>query len=182
MENGNRLLPEQDKVDHQDHPASSEQEYFTVSEAANLLGVDRRSVLRYILVGIAGPNGQRIKLPAKLLRSKYGQEYQVGQSNLHDFMQARSSSVQDRRPVKMVSGAQLVAGELELERQHLDLQMAMQVIKDQAKEIEHLAIEKGELVGENMLLREQLCQIHARERQGLLHRLLVYLFGQRHSY
>ena len=147
------------------------------------LGVDRRSVIRYILAGIAGPQGQRIKLPAHLLKTRHGQEYQVRRSDIEEFVKFRSLSVQERRPgQKVSSGAQLVAGELELERQHLDLQLALSVIKEQAREIEHLAIEKGELAGENTMLRQRLAQMEQRQEQGVVHRFFAFLIGRRHKH
>lgn len=173
-----------DSPNQPEKPGAPEQQpdetYLTIVEAAKELEVDRRTVLRYILDGIVGPNNTRIRLDAKLISTQYGQEYQIRQSNLAAFKEIRSLPSRERTTGKP-SGAQLVAGELELERLHAeldqchrDLRMTYNLIKDQSVELERLAREAGQTAGENTLLREQL----GRSRRGVLMRICDLIFAR----
>lgn len=159
--------------DHDSSDSSTAETYLSIVEAAKELQVDRRTVLRYILDGIAGPSGTRIRLEAQLLTTQYGQEYQIGRSKLDDFKQLRQMPTRERHSRSNVSGAQLVAEELELERLHQDLRLAYELVRDQSAEIERLATRTGEFEGENRALREQL----ARSQRGLLSRVLAFLLS-----
>lgn len=166
------------------HNGQNGQTVLTVAQAAERLQVKERTIRRYIEDGIAGPQGSRIKLPARLGPVETGQEYQIGLSDLELFEQQRTQSAKERQWPAPPAAAQLVVGELEQERLHADLQRAFitidqqaEVIEHQAEEIARLAAERGRFEGENTVLRSRVAALEAECRQGILTRLFRFVLG-----
>lgn len=166
------------------HNGQNGQTILTVAQAAERLQVKERTIRRYIEDGIAGPQGSRVKLPARLVPAGSGQEYQIGMTDLELFEQQRIQSVKERQWPAPPAAAQLVVGELEQERLHSDLQRAFSTIDQQAEVIEHqakemalLAAERGRFEGENTLLRSRVTALEAECRQGILTRLFRFILG-----
>lgn len=130
---------------------------FNTVQAAKLLGVDSRTVRRYITEGIHTPAGI-VTLVARQVRTNRGQEYQVYQTDLDDFKHARDRAAtegqaagqltrhaaeesQNQNHALMTSTIQIIAGELERRNQAL-IQAQATIAQAQAT-IERLAREAG---------------------------------------
>jgi len=160
------------------------QTFFTVALVAEQLGVTTRTVRRSIELGIAGPAGSRLKLGARLVATSGGQEYQIGQTALDDFLAQRAQSVQERLTDQRLPVVHAPADE-ECECLHQHLQRTLSTIEQQAAQIasqvqtiERLAIENGKLEAENSLLRQQPVVVQG-EKPGFFSRMWRGLFGWR---
>jgi len=127
------------------------------SQAAQQLGVDSRTVRRYISEGIRSTNGAILRLQARQVRSNRGPEWQIYQTDLEDFKEERDRAAtegqaagQVTRPAEesqaLTTSIQIIAAELE--RRSLGLSQAQETI-------ERLALEAGRQAGRNEELEHE---------------------------
>jgi hypothetical protein len=83
-----------------------------------------------------------------------------------------------QRSAEQLSGAQLVAGELELERLHYDVQSHLSIIADLLNKLQETEAIAGELRGENIFLQAQLETVEARRRRGIVMKVFDLIFGE----
>ena len=156
---------------HEDGTAPSDAEganqsvAMTTAQAAVALGVDTRTVRRYITDGIRGPQGVVMKLPARQVRTKSGHEWQIQQGDLEAFMAVRDSQATEGeasshliRQEPASQGIAMAAIQMistELERRGVEMESQHAVLREAHETIERLATERGRLEGQNeLLLRE----------------------------
>jgi hypothetical protein len=143
-------------------------------QAGQQLGVDGRTVRRYIAEGIHRAGGEILYLQARQVRGKNGQEWQIYQTDLEDFQRERnrlstegqpssplSRSVQESQPLAL----QIIA--TELERRSEALALAQEAI-------ERLAREAGRYAGRNEELERECSALRIRVQE------LVQERDQRH--
>jgi hypothetical protein len=144
----------------QDTPQAAEQTVTlnTAQAAAQLGGVDPRTVRRWITVGLLTVDGTTLRLEARQVHSKRGTEYSIDQTALERFKEARDRAATEGQP----------AGQLaQPESQALALQTSIQAISDelerrgqalsQAQEtIERLALQAGREAGRSQELEREL--------------------------
>ena len=105
--------------------------------AAQQLGVDSRTVRRYIVEGIRTTGGAILRLEARQVRTNHGPEWQIYQTNLDTFKQQRDRAATEGQAAgqlmregetsqALTTSVQLLA--TELERRSLALTEAQQTI------------------------------------------------------
>jgi len=132
--------------------------------AAQQLGVDSRTVRRYIVEGIRTTGGAILRLEARQVRTNHGPEWQIYQTNLDTFKQQRDRAATEGQAAgqlmregetsqALTTSVQLLA--TELERRSLALTEAQQTI-------ERLALEAGRQTGRSEELERQLNTLQIR--------------------
>jgi chromosome segregation ATPase len=134
----------------------------STAQAAAQLGVNSRTIRRYITVGIVVA-GQIVRLQARQVRTNSGTEYQIYQTDLEQFRAERDRAATEGQAAGLVSRAeestalttsiQIIS--VELEQRNLALAEAQQTI-------ERLAREAGQHAGENAILERQLAELQKR--------------------
>jgi hypothetical protein len=143
----------------------------STAQAAQALGVDSRTVRRWITEGLRTPGGAVLRLQARAVKN--GREYQVYQSDLEDFKAARDRAAtegqaagqlarsEENQSVALTTSIQIIAAELE--RKSKALEDAQQTIERLAREAGVQAGRSEELERELAAARQQLAE---REKQA----------------
>ena len=150
-----------------DTPQAAQVVSLSTAQAAQQLGVNSRTVRRYITNGILVAGTLR-RLPARQVRTDGGQEYQIYQSDLEQFkaerdraategQQAIGLTTRAEESTALATSIQIISEELE--RRSLELVQAKETI-------ERLSREAGQYAGRNEVLEQSLTQA-----QGTIERL-----------
>ncbi len=142
-------------------PADVQQQTMSLStqQAAQQLGVDSRTVRRYIAEGIRTAGGGVVRLEARQVRSNRGPEWQIYQHDLEAFKEQRDRAATEGSAVGQLTAAQQPESQAlttsiniiatELERRSVALTEAQATI-------ERLAREAGQYAGRNEALEREL--------------------------
>jgi hypothetical protein len=151
--------------------ADVEQQQQTISvntqQAAQQLGVDSRTVRRYIKDGIRLANGATLRLEARQVRSNRGPEWQIYQTDLDDFKEQRDRAATEGNPAGQGQGQQAIQPVEESRSQSQALTTSINIIAEelerrsvalqQAQEtIERLSYEAGRQAGRSEQLEREL--------------------------
>jgi plasmid maintenance system antidote protein VapI len=127
-------------------------------QAAAQLGVDSRTIRRYIAEGIRITGGAILRLEARQVRSSRGPEWQIYQQDLENFKRERDHAATEGSTAGQLTTAQPESQALttsitliatELERRSVALAQAQETI-------ERLAREAGQSAGRNEVLEREL--------------------------
>jgi DNA repair exonuclease SbcCD ATPase subunit len=136
--------PDQSAQNHQpDLDGQAEQTMsLNTAQAATQLGVDSRTVRRWITDGLHTPGGAILRLQARQVRSGRGPEYQIYQHDLEEFKavrdraategQAASPAARAEEQQALTTSISIISAELE--RRNLALAEAQQTIERLARE------------------------------------------------
>jgi plasmid maintenance system antidote protein VapI len=127
-------------------------------QAAAQLGVERRTIRRYIAEGIRTTGGAVLRLEARQVRSSRGPEWQIYQHDLENFKRERDHAATEGSAAGPLTATQPESQALttsitliatELERRSVLLAQAQETI-------ERLAREAGQSAGRNEVLEREL--------------------------
>ena len=141
-------------------PGAAAQQIMSLNtqQAAAQLGVDSRTVRRYISDGIRITGGAVLRLEARQVRSSRGPEWQIYQNDLEDFKRERDHAATEGSAAGQLTATQPESQALttsiniiaaELERRSVALTQAQETI-------ERLAREAGRQAGRNEELEREL--------------------------
>src|SRR5437764_2001607 len=116
---GTRTAPDTQKTDETSQTVS-----MNSTQAGQQLGVDSRTVRRYIVEGIRTTGGAILRLEARQVRTNHGPEWQIYQTNLDTFKQQRDRAATEGQAAgqlmregetsqALTTSVQLLATELE---------------------------------------------------------------------
>ncbi len=156
----------------------------STAQAAQQLGVDPRTVRRYIVDGIRAPGGGIIRLQARQVQTGRGQEYQVYQHDLEAFKAAR-----DRAATEGQAAGQLARVAAEESQALTTLNTSLNVLATELERrttallaaqetIERLAREAGQHAGRAQELERRNQELE-RERDALRQQVIELEQAQR---
>jgi chromosome segregation ATPase len=142
-------------------------------QAAQQVSVNERTIRRWIDSGVHLANGEILRLKARYVQTKRGQELQIFQNDLEEFLQDRNRSATEGRAAgekravqqlqeqqqSLSTSLQLLSAELE--RRDLALAQAQETIERLAREVGQQAGRNEEL--ERLLERQDAALSQARE-------------------
>jgi hypothetical protein len=152
-------------LDAEQHPGEQAVSVNT-AQAAKQLGVDGRTVRRWITDGLHTAGGAILRLKARQVRNARGPEYQIYQHDLEEFKQERDrlategqdagqlAAQQESQSQAVTLSYQIISAELE--RRDKALIEAQKTITEAQATIERLALQAGRDAGRNEALELQL--------------------------
>jgi seryl-tRNA synthetase len=158
---------EPENSEHQQSQDPAQTLSLNTNAAAQQLGVDSRTVRRYITDGLRLPGGDKVSLVARQVRSRNGEEWQIYQSDLEKFKEERDRAAteghvgtgqQENQSQALTTSIQIIS--TELERRSQALVEAQQII-------ERLSREAGQYAGQNEALQRELEAVR-RERSSTM--------------
>lgn len=173
MQLGNHRQPDAEKDQRQQTTTDALDASQTVSlntqQAGQQLGVDGRTIRRWITEGLRAADGTVLHLEARQVRTGRGPEWQIYQTDLEQFKRERDhlategqSSGQIARSENPNQALAIQIISAELERQAQALVEAQKMITDYQARIEQLALQAGRESGRNELLEENVKQLQQR--------------------
>jgi chromosome segregation ATPase len=174
--------PQAEDPAHRTAPDAEHEQTISLSTAAaaQQLGVDPRTVRRYILEGIQRAGGGILRLEARQVRSGRGPEWQIYQSDLEKFKKERDQQATEGHAAGQAAGQVMRAEESqalttlttsiqiiaeELERRSQALSQAQETIERLAREAGKYAGKSEELERERDKLRERVAALEQEREQ-----------------
>jgi hypothetical protein len=174
QEQTSRTTPDADTSDTQEDTLS-----LNTQQVAQQLGVDSRTIRRYISEGLRTGGGSILKLKARQVRSSRGPEWQVYQTDLEAFKRERDRQATEGQPSTRVTiqeseiqsqalstlSTSLQIFAAELERRSLALNQAQETIERLSYEAGRQAGRNEQLGREITALRQRVAELEAQAQQ-----------------